>query len=66
MLKEQPHVIGKPILFLLNKKDLPEAIDELRFSEMFELHEMAKRNKADIRVVTIFSYKLNKYYSNTL
>lgn len=45
-------LIGKPILFLLNKKDLPEPIDEIQFSDKFELHNMAKINKADIRVVS--------------
>lgn len=54
LLKKQSDVIGKPFLFLLNKKDLPGAIDELQFSEIFELHEMAKQNKANIRVVYIF------------
>jgi hypothetical protein len=42
----------KPILFLLNKKDLPEAIDEMAFSEYFSLHTMACENKTDIRVVS--------------
>lgn len=50
---EHKDLVGKPILFLLNKKDLPEAIDEMQFSEQFELHNMAKRNKTDIRVVSL-------------
>lgn len=50
-LVEHKDLVGKPILFLLNKKDLPEAMDEMQFSEQFELHNMAKRNKTDIRVV---------------
>lgn len=50
-LVERAELMHKPILFLLNKKDLPGAVDEMEFSERFQLHEMAKRNKTDIRVV---------------
>lgn len=50
-LVEVPELMGKPMLFLLNKKDLPDAIDEIQFSEQFELHKLAKKNKTDIRVV---------------
>jgi hypothetical protein len=47
----------KPILFLLNKKDLPEAMDELQFSERFKLHSMAKKNKTNIRVEGVCAVK---------
>uniref|UniRef100_A0A915DCN0 ADP-ribosylation factor-like protein 13B n=1 Tax=Ditylenchus dipsaci TaxID=166011 RepID=A0A915DCN0_9BILA len=56
-LVERPELMGKPILFLLNKKDLPEAIDEMQFSDRFELHNMAKSNKTDIRVEGICAVK---------
>ncbi|KAH7724879.1 ADP-ribosylation factor family protein [Aphelenchoides avenae] len=56
-LVEHKDLVGKPILFLLNKKDLPEAMDEMQFSEQFELHNMAKRNKTDIRVEGICAVK---------
>ncbi|KAL3108557.1 hypothetical protein niasHT_015479 [Heterodera trifolii] len=52
-----PDLLGKPILFLLNKKDLPEALDEMQFSERFNLHSMAKQNKTDIRVEGICAVK---------
>lgn len=56
-LCELPELMGKPILFLLNKKDLPEAMDEMQFSERFNLHQMAKRNKTDIRVEGVCAVK---------
>uniref|UniRef100_A0A183CE86 ADP-ribosylation factor-like protein 13B n=1 Tax=Globodera pallida TaxID=36090 RepID=A0A183CE86_GLOPA len=52
-----PDLHGKPILFLLNKKDLPEALDEMQFSERFNLHAMAKSNKTDIRVEGVCAVK---------
>jgi len=56
-LTEVPELVGKPILFFLNKKDLPESLDEIQFSDRFGLHNMAKRNKADIRVEGICAIK---------
>ncbi|CAK5080654.1 unnamed protein product [Meloidogyne enterolobii] len=56
-LIEVSELMGKPILFLLNKKDLPEAMDEIQFSEKFKLHSMAKRNKTDIRVEGVCAVK---------
>uniref|UniRef100_A0A914D578 ADP-ribosylation factor-like protein 13B n=1 Tax=Acrobeloides nanus TaxID=290746 RepID=A0A914D578_9BILA len=56
-LAEVPELMGKPMLFLLNKKDLPDAIDEIQFSEQFELHKLAKRNKTDIRVEGVCAVK---------
>jgi hypothetical protein len=56
-LREHPDLMYKPILFLLNKKDLPEAIDEMAFSEMFALHTMACDNRTDIRVEGICAVK---------
>lgn len=56
-LYELPELMGKPILFLLNKKDLPEALDEMQFSERFSLHSMAKRNRTDIRVEGVCGVK---------
>lgn len=54
-LRAHPDLMYKPILFLLNKKDLPEAVDEMSFSEAFSLHTMACENKTDIRVVSAMS-----------
>ena len=54
-LSEAPDLIGKPILFFLNKKDLPDSLEEIQFSELFKLHNMTKKNKADIRVVGLMS-----------
>jgi GTPase SAR1 family protein len=51
-LRAHPDLMYKPILFLLNKKDLPDAVDEMTFSENFALHTMACENKTDIRVVS--------------
>ena len=56
-LQDVPELAGKPILFLLNKKDLPEAMDEMQFSERFKLHSMAKRNRTDIRVEGVCAVK---------
>ncbi|KAI6222205.1 hypothetical protein M3Y95_00960100 [Aphelenchoides besseyi] len=56
-LREHPDLMSKPILFLLNKKDLPEAMDEMTFSEQFSLHTMACDNKTDIRVEGICAVK---------
>ncbi|KAI1714928.1 ADP-ribosylation factor family domain-containing protein [Ditylenchus destructor] len=54
---DRPELVGKPMLFLLNKKDLPEPIDEMQFSDRFELHNLAKNNKTDIRVEGICAVK---------
>ncbi|KAI1717667.1 ADP-ribosylation factor family domain-containing protein [Ditylenchus destructor] len=54
---ERAELVGKPMLFLLNKKDLPEPIDEMQFSDRFELHNLAKTNKTDIRVEGICAVK---------
>ena len=56
-LCDVPELQNKPILFLLNKKDLPEAMDEMQFSERFGLHSMAKRNRTDIRVEGVCAVK---------
>ncbi|KAI6225057.1 hypothetical protein M3Y99_01377600 [Aphelenchoides fujianensis] len=56
-LREHPDLMFKPILFLLNKKDLPEAMDEMAFSEHFALHTMACDNKTDIRVEGVCAVK---------
>lgn len=52
-LRSHPDLMYKPILFLLNKKDLPGAMDEMTFSDNFNLHTMACENKTDIRVVCL-------------
>ena len=44
---------GKPFLIFLNKKDLPEAVDELQFSDDFKLHSLAKEIGAGIRVESV-------------
>ncbi|KAI6174843.1 ADP-ribosylation factor-like protein 13B [Aphelenchoides bicaudatus] len=56
-LRAHPDLMYKPILFLLNKKDLPEAVDEMSFSEQFSLHTMACENKTDIRVEGVCAIK---------
>lgn len=56
-LRAHPDLMCKPILFLLNKKDLPEAVDEMTFSENFQLHTMACENKTDIRVEGVCAVK---------
>ncbi|CAD5205499.1 unnamed protein product [Bursaphelenchus okinawaensis] len=48
---------GKPILFLLNKKDLPDAVEEMQFSDEMDLHNMAIENRTDIRVERVCAVK---------
>uniref|UniRef100_A0A7E4UPU5 ADP-ribosylation factor-like protein 13B n=1 Tax=Panagrellus redivivus TaxID=6233 RepID=A0A7E4UPU5_PANRE len=48
-----PELQGKPLLILLNKKDLPDAIDEMQFSDECGLHKMAKKIGAGIRVESV-------------
>lgn len=44
----------KPFLILLNKSDLPGAMDELHFSDECELHKLAKEISGCIRIVRTF------------
>lgn len=42
----------KPVLFFLNKKDLPDAVEELAFTQEMDLHSMANDNKTSVNVVS--------------
>lgn len=44
---------GKPFLIFLNKKDIPNAIDELQFSDDCKLHSLAKQIGAGIRIESV-------------
>lgn len=41
----------KPFLIVLNKKDRERCIDEIQFSDRFDLHNLANRYQTQIRVV---------------
>lgn len=49
---------NKPFLIILNKKDRERCIDEIQFTDRFNLHNLANQYRTPLRVVGQFYLQL--------